>query len=123
MQARKVDTLTDAELEALTTLAGKDWLAGFDGAILPGRLQTMKTGENMRKILKTAAEVLRHDRAALTYALRKMRTTGNDAAERNIVQALDAGIQWAAGQAAMLTEARERMRCADARLKLTELEP
>lgn len=119
----QVDQLTDNELEALTALAGKDWLAGFDGSVLPGRIQTMRMAGDMRKVLKTAAEVLQHDRAALTYAVQKLRKTGNDRAERNIIEALDAGIEWAAGQAAMLTEARERMRTADARLKLTELEP
>jgi hypothetical protein len=50
--------------------------AGFDGAVLPGRIQAMRMAGDMRKILKTAAEVLQHDRAALTYAVDKLRKTG-----------------------------------------------
>jgi hypothetical protein len=119
----KVDTFTDAELEALLAVAHKDWLAGFDAKLMPGRIQTMKAAEQMRKVMGMAALVLQHDRAVLTFAVREMRKTpASVQREQTIISALDTGLHVLEGQAALLREARERLRTADARLKLAELE-
>ena len=103
----------------LRELANRDWLPGFDGQALPGRIATMKQGENMRKVLKAAATVLGQSRVELTYALREMRKTAADAKrEQAILDAIEGGLQWLDAQRAMLSEARARMRVADARLAL-----
>jgi hypothetical protein len=119
-----VDQLTDNELTTLTDLANRTWEPGFNGGVLPTKRQAREQAEHMRALLGMAAEVLQHDRAALTYAVQKMRQTpANVTREATITQALDTGLAWLEGQAALLREARDRMRCADARLRMAELTP
>ena len=119
----KVDTFTDPELKTLLALAHREWLPGFDATVLPTRHQAKQQAAHMRRLLAMAAEVLQHDRAGLTFAVREMRKTpANLTREATIVQALDTGLAWLEGQAALLREARERMRTADARLKLADIE-
>jgi hypothetical protein len=111
--------MLDTDDATLRVLANRDWSAGFDGKALPGRIATMKQGENMRKVLKAAGTVLGQSRVELTYALQQMRKTRTDRQrEQAILDAIEGGLEWLDAQRAMLIEARERMRIADARLAL-----
>lgn len=113
----------DTDDAKLREIANRDWLAGFDGKALPGRIATMKHGEQLRKVLKAAATVLNQSRVELTYALQQMRKTRTDRQrEQAILDAIEGGLEWLDAQRAMLIEARERMRVADARLKLIEID-
>lgn len=111
--------MLDTDDAALRELANRDWNPGFDGKSLPGRIQTMRNAQDMRMALKLAAELLGMDRAGLTYAVREMRKTAADSRrERAMIEALEATMEWAQVQHAILSEARDRLKVADARLEL-----